>query len=142
MNRAVAGIKTKTAVHVCYGYPQPGLDRPILDSYSRVIAALETSDIDILSLEFEGAKLSVDELKACKSKTVMFGCVFNSDDVPMETPEYVADRLCAAAEVLSPDRVMAAPDCGLVMCSPDVAVQKLQVMCSGAHLARVRAGVA
>jgi 5-methyltetrahydropteroyltriglutamate--homocysteine methyltransferase len=142
LNRSVAGLKTKTAVHICYGYPQPGLDRPILDSYSRVIAALETSNIDILALEFEGSKLSVDELKACKSKTVMFGSVFNSDDVPMETPEHVANRLCAAAEILSPDRVMAAPDCGLVMCSPDVAVQKLQVMCAGAQLARVRAGAA
>ena len=82
------------------------------------------------------------ELKACQSKSVMFGSVFNSDEVAMETPEHVADRLCAAAEVLSPERIMAAPDCGLVMCSPDVAVQKLQVMCAGAHLARVRAGLA
>ncbi len=142
LNRAAAGLKTKTAVHICYGYPQPGLERPILDSYSRVIAALETSDIDILALEFEGSKLSIEELKACTSKTVMLGCVFNSDDVPLETPEHVADRLCTAAEILSPERVMAAPDCGLVMCSPDVAVRKLQVMCAGAHLARIRAGVA
>lgn len=140
LNRAAEGLKTRTAVHICYGYPQQGLDRPIVDSYSRVIAALETSNIDILALEFEGSKLSVDELKACKSKTVMFGCVFNSDHVPLETPERIADRLCAAAEILSPERVMAAPDCGLVMCSPDVAVKKLQVMCAGAQLARVRAG--
>jgi 5-methyltetrahydropteroyltriglutamate--homocysteine methyltransferase len=137
LNRAAAGLKAKTAVHICYGYPQPGLDRPIVDSYSRVIAALEMSEVDILALEFEGSKLDPSELKACKSKTVMFGCVFNSDD-SLETPEHVADRLCAAAEVLSPERIMAAPDCGLVMCSPDMAVMKLQVMAAGAALARTR----
>ena len=76
-------------------------------------------------------------LAACRTKTVLFGCVFNSDEA-RETPEHVARRLLAAAEVLGPERVQAAPDCGLVMMSPDRAVEKLRIMVEGARLARAR----
>ena len=127
-------------MHVCYGYPQKGLARPIPDSYPAIIAELERSQVDQLALEFEGSKLDPGLLAACPSKTVLFGCVFNSDEV-METPEHVADRLLAAAEVLSPGQIQAAPDCGLTPMSPALAAEKLRVMVEGAHLARRRAGV-
>ena len=90
LNRCVSGIKSETAVHICYGYPRPGSPkRPIVDSYPTIIAALEKSNIDVLALEFEGANLDPALLRACPSKKVMFGCVFNTDSV-METPRHVA----------------------------------------------------
>ena len=113
LNRCVEGIRAETAVHVCYGYPRPNSRRrPIIDSYPTIIAALEKSQVDILALEFEGANLDPALLKACPSKKVMFGCVFNSDSV-METPQHVSTRLLLAAEYLPPDQILAAPDCGL-----------------------------
>lgn len=139
LDRCVDGLTAKTAVHVCYGYPQPGLDRPIVDSYPRIIAELEKSQVDQLALEFEGSKLDPAVLAACPSKTVLFGCVFNSDAV-METPEHVAERLLAAGRALSPEQVQAAPDCGLVMMTDAKASRKLAVMAEGAALARQRAG--
>ena len=48
------------------------LERPIPDSYPAIIEALEPN-----------------LLKVCPPKTVLFGCVFNSDGV-METVEHVA----------------------------------------------------
>jgi len=136
LNRCVAGIKAETAVHVCYGYPRPGTPkRPIIDSYATIIAALEKSDIDVLALEFEGANLDPALLKACPSKKVMFGCVFNSDAV-METPQHVASRLLKAAEYLPPEQILAAPDCGLAPMSFDNAADKLGTMAEGARLAR------
>lgn len=137
LNKCVEGLKCTTAVHICYGYPQPGLQRPVRDTYQDIIALLNESDVDQLALEFEGSKLDPSTLKACPSKTVLFGCVFNSDDV-METPEHVADRLLAAAEHLDPTLIQAAPDCGLVMMSPDKAVRKLTNMVEGARIARQR----
>lgn len=140
LDRCAEGLTVTTAVHICYGYPQPGLDRPIPDAYPTIIEALESSKIDQLALEFEGSKLDPALLKACPSKTVLFGCVFNSDGV-METPEHVADRLLAAAEALSPEQIQAAPDCGLAPMSSGQAFAKLKVMTAGAALARKRAGL-
>ena len=139
LDRCVAGLRATTAVHICYGYPQPGLERPVIDSYPAVIRALEASRVDQLALEFEGSKLDPKVLAGCPSKTVLFGCVFNSDET-RETPEHVARRLLAAAHVLSPERIQAAPDCGLVMMSPARALEKLRIMVEGARLARERAG--
>jgi 5-methyltetrahydropteroyltriglutamate--homocysteine methyltransferase len=119
---------------------------PSLDSIDRlsratptIIEALEDSQVGQLALEFEGPQLDLALLKACPSKTVLCGCVFNSDEV-METPEHVADRLLAAARVLSPERIQAAPDCGLVMMSRDRAIDKLRIMVEGAALARTQLG--
>jgi 5-methyltetrahydropteroyltriglutamate--homocysteine methyltransferase len=140
LNRCVDGIKAETAVHICYGYPRPGSPkRPIVDSYPTIIAALETSNIDILALEFEGANLDPALLKACPSKKVMFGCVFNSDSV-METPQHVASRLLKAAEHLPPEQILAAPDCGLAPMTFDTAAEKLDIMVKGAVMARKQAG--
>jgi len=139
LDRCLEGLSAKTAVHICYGYPQPGLSRPVVNTYPQIIAMLEKSKVQQLALEFEGSKLDPEVLKACPSKTVLFGCVFNSDDTT-ETPEHVAERLLAAAKVLSPQQIQAAPDCGLVMMSQARAVEKLRTMVRGAALARERAG--
>ncbi len=65
------------------------LERPIPDSYPAIIEALEHSKVDQLAPELEGSKLEPNLLKVCPPKTVLFGCVFNSDEV-METVEHVA----------------------------------------------------
>ena len=146
----MSGLKCSTAVHVCYGYPQPGLLRPVNDSYETIIALLEQSKVDQLALEFEGANLDPKLLKKganpdpkllknCPSKTVIFGCVFNSDEV-MEKPQSVAKRLCEAAEFIDPIKIQAAPDCGLVMMNDQTALQKLSIMVEGANITRKNLG--
>lgn len=137
LDRCIEGLRCKTAVHVCYGYPQPGEKRPIVDTYATIIGELNRSRVDQLALEFQGPLLDPKYLAACPGKTVLFGCVFNSDEAH-ETPEQVARRLLAAAEVLGPERIQAAPDCGLVMMTPARAREKLRIMVEGAKLARAR----
>jgi 5-methyltetrahydropteroyltriglutamate--homocysteine methyltransferase len=137
LDRCVEGLRCKTAVHICYGYPQPGLPRPVVDTYPEIIAELERSRVDQLALEFEGPALDPRTLTLCPSKTVLFGCVFNSDDTA-ESAEHVARRLLAAAKVHDPARLQAAPDCGLVMMTPARAAEKLAIMVAGARLARAR----
>lgn len=135
LNLCVEGVKSKTAVHVCYGYPQPGLLRPINDSYETIIQLLEQSKVDQLALEFAGASLDPSILKNCPSKTVIFGCVFNSSEI-MEDPQEVAKLLLKASEYVDPNKLQAAPDCGLVMMSDEAALQKLKILVQGARLAR------
>ena len=140
LDRCVKGLKAKTAVHICYSYPMPGVPRPIVESYPVILEALEYSDVDQLALEFEGAGLDPALLRACPSKTVMFGCIFNGTE-EVETPEHIAARLMAAAQYLPPDKIIAAPDCGLVTLSQNAARAKLAAMVAGARLARERLGV-
>lgn len=136
IERAIDGIKSPTAVHICYSYPMAGVPRPIVDSYPVILRELEASSVDQLALEFEMSKLAPELLKLCPSKTVMFGCISNgSDDV--ETPSHVASKLIAAARYLPADQILAAPDCGLVPVSSAASRGKMWAMVEGARLARL-----
>ena len=77
-------------------------------------------------------------LRLCPSKTILFGCIDNGalgmDQV--ETAEHVKGKLLAAAAHHPADRIQAAPDCGLLPLSLDIARQKLDAMVRGARLAR------
>jgi 5-methyltetrahydropteroyltriglutamate--homocysteine methyltransferase len=138
LDRCLEGIdNARTAVHVCYSYPMPGVPRPIVDSYPVILKELERSRIDQLTLEFEASDLDPELLRHCPSKTVLFGCIDNGID-EIETPEHVADALLRAAKHLPADQIQAAPDCGLVPLSLDVARRKLAAMVEGARLARER----
>ena len=140
LDRCLEGVNTaKTAAHICYSYPMPGVPRPIMDTYPVILEALEGSKIDQLALEFEASKLDPALLRLCPSKTVMFGCIDNGID-EIETPEQVAGKLLAAAKYLPADQIQAAPDCGLVPLSLDIARAKLRAMVEGARLARERHG--
>lgn len=140
LDRCLEGVSSaKTAAHICYSYPMPGVPRPIVDSYPVILEALEHSKIDQLALEFEASELDPELLRLCPSKTVMFGCIDNGID-EIETPEYVADKLLAAAKHMPAEQIQAAPDCGLVPLSLDIARAKLKTMVDGALLARKQLG--
>jgi 5-methyltetrahydropteroyltriglutamate--homocysteine methyltransferase len=139
LERCMQGLRAAAAVHICYSYPIPGVPRPIVDSYPVILKALEGSNIDQISLEFEASGLSPELLALCPSKTVLFGCISNGPG-ELETPERVASRLLEAARYLPPEQIQAAPDCGLLPVGPDVARKKLAVMVEGARLARDRIG--
>ena len=137
LDRCTEGLSAKTAVHVCYSYPSPDLERPIKPSYPVILKELERSRIDQLALEFEAPQLDPALLQHCPSKTVLFGCIDNGTDI-VETPAAVAARLLAAADYLPPTQIQAAPDCGLMPLSRAVAEAKLIAMVEGARLARER----
>ncbi len=139
LDRALEGLQARTAVHVCYSYPMPGVPRPIVDSYPTILAALDNSKVDELALEFEASRLDPELLRLCPSKTVMFGCIDNGID-RVETPEEVADKLLAAARHLPAGQIQAAPDCGLVPLDLAIARAKLKTMVDGARLAREKLG--
>jgi 5-methyltetrahydropteroyltriglutamate--homocysteine methyltransferase len=57
-----------------------------------------------------------------------------------ETPELVADRIRRALEVVGPERLVVAPDCGMKYLPRDLAFRKLQAMVAGARLVRDELG--
>jgi 5-methyltetrahydropteroyltriglutamate--homocysteine methyltransferase len=137
LDRCADGLRAQTAVHVCYSYTIPGVERPIKPSYPQILAELEKSTIDQLALEFQAPQLDPALLELCPSKTVLFGCVDNADP-EIENAESIAQRLLAAAEHHDPEKLQAAPDCGLVLLSQATARAKLSALFRGTQIARDR----
>jgi len=135
LNRCAEGLIAQTAVHVCYSYAIPGVPRPIKPSYPQILAELEKSQIDQLALEFQAPQLDPALLELCPSKTILFGCISNSDPTIESAPE-IAKRLLSAAEHHDPSKIQAAPDCGLVPLSQPIARAKLSALFRGAQIAR------
>ena len=135
LDRCADGLRAQTAVHVCYSYTIPGVPRPIKPSYPMILAELERSQIDQLALEFQAPQLDPALLELCPSKTVLFGCIDNANP-EIENSQEIAQRLLAAAEHHDPEKLQAAPDCGLVLLSQATARAKLSALFRGAQIAR------
>ena len=135
LDRCADGLRAKSAVHICYSYAMPGVERPIKPSYPQILAELEGSKVDQVALEFEAPRLDPALLELCPSKTVLFGCIDNSNP-GVENAEQVALRLLAAAEHHDPEKIQAAPDCGLTLLSQSAARAKLSALFRGSQIAR------
>ena len=135
LDRCLEGVRTTTAVHVCYSYTMPGVARPIKPSYPIILRELERSKVDQLALEFESPGLDPALLRLCPSKTVLFGCMDNGKE-EVESPDHIASRLLEAAKYHPADKLQVAPDCGLVTLSNRAARGKLAALVQGARLAR------
>jgi 5-methyltetrahydropteroyltriglutamate--homocysteine methyltransferase len=131
IDRALAGIEGDTVLHTCFGYAHIVHDRlpgyPFLDE-------LDACAATHLSLEAAQPDLDPEVLRALPSKTILLGVLdLGSPDV--ETPEIVAGRLRRALEVVPPDRLVAAPDCGMKYLPRERARRKLDALVAGAALA-------
>jgi 5-methyltetrahydropteroyltriglutamate--homocysteine methyltransferase len=100
------------------------------DGYS-CLPLVNDIDVDQVSIEAAQPNLNLGEaLNALPSKTIMVGVINLGDETP-ETPEIVADRLRAALEFLPPERIIAAPDCGLKYLPRESAKSKLKALVEG-----------
>ncbi len=126
INRALDGITGIKAIHLCFGYSYVVKDKP--SGYS-FLAELEDS--------VEAAEPGLDPtiFEKLPSKTVILGAL-NMADQTNESSDSVADRIRAALEHVSVDRLIIAPDCGMKYLSRDIAFGKLQSLADGASIAR------
>jgi 5-methyltetrahydropteroyltriglutamate--homocysteine methyltransferase len=62
--------------------------------------------------------------------------VLNLGTDEIETPQLVAERLRRGLKFCAPDRLVAAPDCGMKYLSRAVAFGKLKAMVDGAAIVR------
>ncbi len=136
INRALDGIAGPTALHLCFGYAYVVKEKP--SGYS-FLAELEGSTADQISIEAAQPGLDPATLAALPGKTVIFG-VLDLDSHEVETAEIVAARLRGALEHIAPERLIAAPDCGMKYLPRDVAFAKLKAMAAGAEIVRREIG--
>jgi 5-methyltetrahydropteroyltriglutamate--homocysteine methyltransferase len=131
LKRATDGLAGVRAVHICFGYAAIIHERP--SGYSFLPELAET-ECDQISIETAQSGLALDVLDALVGKTIVLGVLDLSTD-SVETPETVAARIRRAFDHVGPERVIAAPDCGMKYLPRDSAYGKLESLVEGARLA-------
>jgi 5-methyltetrahydropteroyltriglutamate--homocysteine methyltransferase len=129
-NRALEGIEGDTVLHTCFGYAHIVKQR--LTGYP-FLRELDDCHATHISLEAAQPDLNPDVLRDLPSKVIVLG-VLDLGSPEAETPEVVADRIRRALEVVEPERLVVAPDCGMKYLPRDLAFRKLKAMVAGARL--------
>jgi 5-methyltetrahydropteroyltriglutamate--homocysteine methyltransferase len=137
INRALDGITGETVLHTCFGYAHIVKDR--LSGYP-FLRELGDCAATHLSLEAAQPKLDPEVLREVRDKTIVLG-VLDLGSPEAETAETVAERIRAALEVVGPERLVVAPDCGMKYLPRELAFRKLEAMVAGARLVRQDLGV-
>ena len=132
IDRALDGIAGPTVVHLCFGYAYVVKDKP--SGYS-FLPELDKCAATAISIEAAEPGLDPAILETLPSKQVLFG-VLDLANPDVETPELVARRLRGALRHIAPERLIAAPDCGMKYLPRAVAFGKLLALVAGADIVR------
>lgn len=130
---------TRTA-HMCCGYPDriDNPDYPKADHriYHQLVEALD-GKIDALSIEDCHCHNDLSLFEKFHKTAAIVGVVDIASS-HVETVEDITARLRELLQVLPPERLIAAPDCGLGFLGHDLSLVKLANMCTAAR--QLRAG--
>src|SRR5919198_1007631 len=132
INRALEGIEGTTVVHLCFGYAAAVKDKPSGYSFLAQLAETRASQI---SIEAAQPHLDLAVARSLAPKHVMIG-VIDLGTNTVEAPELVAERIRAALKYIAPEKLVAAPDCGMKYLERDVAYGKLVALARGAAIVR------
>ena len=132
INRALQGVSGTTVVHLCFGYAAAVSSKP--SGYSFLPQLADSAALQI-SIEAAQPRLDLAVLRELKNKTVMLG-VIDLGTEQVETPQAVAERIRAGLKVVSPERLVLAPDCGMKYLSREAAFGKLRALVEGTAIVR------
>jgi 5-methyltetrahydropteroyltriglutamate--homocysteine methyltransferase len=132
INVAVAGVSATTVLHTCYGYALYVKEKS--GGYP-FLAELADAAVDQIAIEAAQPRLSMDVLDQLPAATIVLG-VLDLGTSEVEHPAVVADRLRDALAHVGPDRLVAAPDCGMKFVRRPVAIAKCRAMVEGAAWVR------
>ena len=132
LQRALDGIEGTTAVHICFGYAAIIHGRPSEYSF---LPELDAVACDQVSIETAQSGIDTAVIAKLPGKRIILG-VIDLDDLAVESPETVADRIRRALPYKTVRELVAAPDCGMKYLPRDVAYGKLESMVAGAQLVR------
>jgi 5-methyltetrahydropteroyltriglutamate--homocysteine methyltransferase len=146
LERAAAGLKCTTAVHICYGYGIEANNKwketlgEQWQQYAQIFPALNKSKIQQVSLEAAGSKVPLSLIRHLSDKQILVG-VIDVASPKIESAEQVAAVIDTALAHADKERVQACTNCGLAPFPKDVAAAKLAALGAGARLARKKHGV-
>ncbi len=133
INRALDGITVTTAVHLCFGYAAvvPG-EKP--SGYS-FLPQLADCSAEQISIEAAQPKLDLGVLDDLSGKVIVLG-VIDLGDPDVEPLDVVKARIRRGLAHLPPERLVAAPDCGMKYLPRATAFQKLRTLADAARSVR------
>ena len=132
IDRALEGIAGTTVVHLCFGYAAAVKEKPSGYSFLPQLADTRATQI---SIEAAQPRLDLGVLRDLAPKTVMLG-VLDLGDPKVESAATVAARIRAGLAHVGPERLVAAPDCGMKYLPREVAFGKLRALAEGAAIVR------
>lgn len=133
INRALEGITATTAIHLCFGYGFiVSADKPKAYAF---LAQLADCNVDQISVEAAQPHLDLGVFSDLSAKTIVLGIVDLSTN-EIESPKKLAARLRRALPHIAPERLVAAPDCGMKYLTRAAAFGKLQAMVEAANIVR------
>ena len=141
LERAVEGLKCQTAVHICYGYGiKANTDwKKSLGAewrqYEEIFPKLQSSNIDIISLECQNSRVPLELIELLRGKKVMVGAIDVATN-NIETPEEVADTLRKALQFVDAQNLYPCTNCGMVPLSQEVTRAKLNALAAGTEIIR------
>jgi 5-methyltetrahydropteroyltriglutamate--homocysteine methyltransferase len=136
LNRALDGVTGTTAVHICFGYAAVIHVRPSGYSFLPELAGCSCAQV---SIETAQSKLDCSVLHGLPGKKIILG-VLDLNDMAVESPEIVAQRIRRALPYVKAEDIIVAPDCGMKYLPRDVAFGKMKAMVEGARLMRAELG--
>ena len=134
LNAALEGITGETAVHICFGYAAVIHARPSGYSFLPELYGCHCKQV---SLETAQSNLDCSVLAKLDNKRLMVGCI-NLDDMAVETPQTVVERIERALQHAKPENIILAPDCGMKYLPREVADGKMRAMVEGAKILRAK----
>ena len=126
LDRCIEGITIPTIVHLCYGYPG-GKDLQHEYEYPELFPLLLETNIGGFAVEFARSNYDPAILEPCKDRLVMFGAV-DPSDAPVPPLESVVTRVRDALRYLDADKLLLAPDCGLMTVTRELAFAKARLL--------------
>jgi 5-methyltetrahydropteroyltriglutamate--homocysteine methyltransferase len=145
LERAVAGLKCMTCVHICYGY---GIKANLewkaslggkWTQYEETFPSIARSSIKQVSVEARNSRVPLELLALLPGKDVLLGVIDVANDT-VETAEEVFAVIEKAAKFVPPERILPSTNCGMAPMRWDLAFAKLNALGAGAALARQRLG--
>jgi 5-methyltetrahydropteroyltriglutamate--homocysteine methyltransferase len=136
LNRALEGISGTTAVHICFGYAAVIHEKPSGYSFLPEFADCSCQQV---SIEAAQPNLDCSVLRTLKNKKVILGCI-DLNDMKIETPETVVERVRRALPYVARENVILAPDCGMKYLPRSIAFGKMKAMVEAAKLLRAELG--
>ncbi|WP_010177326.1 methionine synthase [Aquimarina agarilytica] len=146
LERAIEGLHCETAVHICYGYGIKANNdwKKTLGSewrqYEEIFPKIQSSNIDIVSLECHGSRVPFNLIELVRGKKVMVGAIDVATNT-IETPEEVADTLRKALDFVNIENLYPCTNCGMAPLSRNVARGKLSALSAGAEIIRKELGI-
>lgn len=123
-------------MHMCCGYPGHVDDEDYLKAdpacYFQLARAVDNCSVNQVSIEDAHCLNNLELLENFNHTSVILGAVTIASS-KVESSETIHRRLTQALQHIDKDRLLAAPDCGLMMLGRELAMAKLRNMCAAAQ---------